>query len=392
MNSLDIIIILLITSLALLGYLQGFIVGFASLFGLLLGGVVGIRGARFILENTANTEAANTWAPLLGLLVALIVIIAGAISMQDLGTALRARIKVSEDQLALDHALGAILLAIVGLLLTWFAASAAMGTPQLRQARPIILNSRLVAVLNSAMPNPEPLIGTLSSYDPFPKFEGGTIDAAPPDESLPSDPLVERAARSVVRVVGNACGYRITGSGWVAARGFVITNAHVVAGQTETAIQTRGGTDKVRATVVWFDSNNDIAVLRLRTLSLNPLPFTTHAKDGTPSVVIGFPENHGLTTVAARIDREKTVRAHDIYGNGPVERKIVSFRGTVRHGNSGGPVVNSKGEVITTVFATTVGKKINGGYGVPNTIMRNALQKAQQVPNNQAARTGPCID
>ena len=62
----------------------------------------------------------------------------------------------------------------------------------------------------------------------------------------------------------------------------------------------------------------------------------------------------------------------DAYGQGPVRRSITSLRGAVRSGNSGGPMVDAEGRVVTTVFAaTTSGPR--GGFGVPNALVRAAL-------------------
>jgi uncharacterized membrane protein required for colicin V production len=390
-NALDIAIIGLVAVLAMIGYAQGFIIGFASLFGVLLGGVVGVRVAHLLLERSASAQSASEWAPLLGLAVGLAITIIGAMAMQDLGAEMRARVQVTEDHVALDHALGAVLLALVGLVLTWFAAASAIGMPQLRDMRSEIVESRLVSGLNGVLPDAGPLLGALSAYDPFPKFDGGAIDAAPPDESLPDLKPVRVAALSVVRVVGDACGYRVTGSGWVPAPGYVMTNAHVVAGEDNSYVQTRGGNNKMHATVVWFDATNDIAILRVPNLGLPSLKYVDKPVHGTGGVIIGYPENHGLQTNAARIDAQKLVRAKDIYDHGPVEREIVAYRGVVRHGNSGGPVVGADGKVLATVFATTIDHKIRGGYGVPNKLMAEALGRAKQVPADRAARTGPCI-
>ena len=75
----------------------------------------------------------------------------------------------------------------------------------------------------------------------------------------------------------------------------------------------------------------------------------------------------------------------DAYGLGPVRRRIVPLRGTVRSGNSGGPMVDANGRVVTTVFAATVGGTRHGGYGVPNSIVRRDLDRA-----GVAVSTGPC--
>jgi S1-C subfamily serine protease len=67
-----------------------------------------------------------------------------------------------------------------------------------------------------------------------------------------------------------------------------------------------------------------------------------------------------------------------------VRRSIVSLRGAVRSGNSGGPMVDGAGRVVATIFAaTTDGPR--GGYGVPNAIVRETLAGVRGPVS-----TGPC--
>jgi S1-C subfamily serine protease len=67
-----------------------------------------------------------------------------------------------------------------------------------------------------------------------------------------------------------------------------------------------------------------------------------------------------------------------------VRRSITSLRGAVRSGNSGGPMVDGRGRVVTTIFAaTTSGPR--GGYGVPNAVVRSALGDS-----GREVSTGPC--
>ena len=78
------------------------------------------------------------------------------------------------------------------------------------------------------------------------------------------------------------------------------------------------------------------------------------------------------------------MRSSDAYGRGPVRRSITSLRGAVRSGNSGGPMVDGRGRVVTTIFAaTTSGPR--GGYGVPNAVVRAALEDSRGTVS-----TGPC--
>ncbi|MCW2926991.1 MAG: Colicin production protein [Thermoleophilia bacterium] len=395
MNTLDLLIISITLALAALGYAQGFIVGAASIGGLALGALVGTRVTHALLDRSggeAGAAGAANWAPIIGLGVGLLITLIGAMAMQDLGASLRGQVRdrVAEMTIA-DHVMGAILLGAVGLLIAWVSAAAAVGIPQLRELRPQIVTSRIVSELNGVLPDAGPLLGVIASYDPFPTFDGGKIVAAAPDAALPRDPEVRNASRSVVRVVGTACGYRITGTGWVGATGYVITNAHVVAGQRDTAVQVAGRGELIDADVVSFDEVNDIAVLRVGGLDLTPLRPIAKVDQGAAAAVLGYPENRGFVATPARFSDERTVRGDDIYGLGSHQRRVTSFRGIVRHGNSGGPVVDGDGRVISTVFASTVGSQVRGGYGVPNDLAGDALAFGRAVPDGKVVRTGRCV-
>jgi S1-C subfamily serine protease len=389
-NTLDLLIIVVALALAAIGYAQGFMVGAASLVGLAIGGIVGTRVTTAVVERAASDEAASAYAPAIGLVVGLLITLVGAMAMQDLGARMRGKVRDAEIG-GVDHLFGAVLMAIVGLLLAWVAAAAAIGVPQLRELRPQIFNSRVITQLNAVLPDAQPILGLIASYDPFPAFDGGSIVTDAPDAQLPRDPEVRNASRSVVRVIGSACGYQVTGSGWVVERGYVMTNAHVVGGQRDTGVQLTGKGDPIDADVVFFDRVNDLAVLRVDGLDLNPLVTRENVPEGEAGVILGYPESRGFTATAARFSDERKVKGQDIYGDGSFERLVTSFRGVVKHGNSGGPVVDGNGRVLTTVFASTVGEKIAGGYGVPNDLASQALEQAHLVPDDKVVHTGGCV-
>jgi S1-C subfamily serine protease len=197
---------------------------------------------------------------------------------------------------------------------------------------------------------------------------------------------VVAAADSVVKVLGSACGLGIEGSGWVAAPELVVTNAHVVAGQKDTRVLLRGRQPGLDAQVLAFDPKNDVSVLRVPGLKADPLSIVQSPKSGTSAAILGFPGNGPYDVRAGRIGATREVITQDAYGQGPVRRSITSLRGAVRSGNSGGPMVDSQGRVVTTVFAaTTSGPR--GGFGVPNAQVRAALEKAS---HSSGVSTGPC--
>jgi S1-C subfamily serine protease len=147
-----------------------------------------------------------------------------------------------------------------------------------------------------------------------------------------------------------------------------------------------GEGERYEAQAVWFDPRNDIAVLRASGISnLTPLRQNVNAASGTSGAVIGYPENGPLDVQPARIGPTITALSQDAYGRGPLRRKITTMRGLVRSGNSGGPLVDGDGRVLTTVFASSVSRGERAGYGVPDSVVTDALARARRPVG-----TGPC--
>jgi S1-C subfamily serine protease len=191
-----------------------------------------------------------------------------------------------------------------------------------------------------------------------------------------------------VKVLGTACGLGVEGSGWVARPGVVVTNAHVVAGEQEgdTVVQPRGGGVRYAATAIAFDSRNDVAVLRVPALPAAPLSFASAVSVGEAGAVEGYPLSGPFNIQPARIGSTQTVLTQDAYGRRLVRRKITSFRGDVQPGNSGGPIVDAAGRVSATVFAKSTSGGPQGGFAIPNDIVRDTLRSA-----SGQVGTGPCV-
>jgi S1-C subfamily serine protease len=150
----------------------------------------------------------------------------------------------------------------------------------------------------------------------------------------------------------------------------------VVAGAAVTRVQPEGAGPPLRAEVVLFDDKNDLAILRVNGLGLDPMPLAA-PEVGEAAAVLGFPENGPLDVQPARTGATRHVISGDAYNRGPVERTVTSFRVYVRPGNSGGPVVNSDGEVVATVFASRVDSS-DSGYGIPSQIVQRRLATAAE--------------
>jgi S1-C subfamily serine protease len=192
-----------------------------------------------------------------------------------------------------------------------------------------------------------------------------------------------------VRVLGSACGLGVEGSGWVAAPGLVLTNAHVVAGETDTVVQPGGRSPGLPASALIFDPHDDIAVLRVPGLDLPPLRLAPDVRSGTPAAILGFPLDGPFDAEPGRVGQTQLVSTEDAYGNGPVLRSITSLRGRVRPGNSGAPMVDAAGQVDATVFAAITGHDAGGGgFAVPNALVRAQLDRARTRAGLVA--TGSC--
>jgi S1-C subfamily serine protease len=386
MTRLDWIIVAFAAILALFGFRRGFIVGVLSFAGFALGAFLGTRLGPLLLPR----GSASPYAPAFGLIGALL---AGAIlasGLEGLGFRLRGALIVPGMGL-LDGLLGAALGAALGLGIVWILAAVAAQTPGQDQLRADIQRSAILRELNQLLPPSGPVLNALARLDPLPAIAGPAPDVAPPAPRLAHAPGVRAASRSVVRVLGTACGLAIEGSGWVAAPGVVVTNAHVVAGEQDTTVEVGGRSPGLAARPVAFDPTDDVAVLRVSDLEVPALSLAHDPPSGRAGAILGYPQDGPFDVQAGRIGRTQTVLTQDAYGHGPVSRLLTPLRGLVRPGNSGGPLVDGDGHVLTTVFAGTVGGGPHGGYGVANATVATVLADANARGGRGAGvSTGPC--
>jgi hypothetical protein len=376
---IDWIIVVFTVLMAIWGYAQGLVVGALSLIGFVGGGFVGSRVGPLLLSDGAHSP----YAPVFALAGAFVIGGFLASTLEIVGVHLRNYLRGPLG--VVDGAAGAVLLACAGLVACWIGGAVALQTPGARDLRRDIQRSTILRRLNDVLP-PRTVLNALARFDPFPQIQGPRAEVPPPTSKIARDPQVREAGRSVVRVLGTACGLGVEGSGWVARAGTVVTNAHVVAGEDDTTVQLRGEGDHLDAQAIWFDPKNDVAILRVDGLgSARPLETNVNAPPGTSGAVLGFPENGPFRVAAARLGATTTVITQDAYGRGPVRRRVTALRGHVRSGNSGGPLVDGRGRVLGTVFAATTGSGQRGGYAVPDTIVRSALDRA-----GRPVDTGPC--
>jgi S1-C subfamily serine protease len=371
MTQLDWIIVAFAAILALFGFRQGFIVGVLSFSGFAAGAFLGTRLGPVLLPRGSSSP----YAPAFGLLGALL---GGAIlasGLEGIGFKLR-RTLILPGMGMLDGLLGGLLGGALALGIVWIIAAVAAQTPGQDALRADIQRSAILRKLNDVLPPSGPILNALARLDPLPSITGPSPDVAAPEPAVAHTPGVKAASRSVVRIDGTACGLAIEGSGWVAEPEVVVTNAHVVAGEQDTTVEVDGLSPSLPAQPIAFDPTDDVAVLRVPGLDLPALSFAGSPAAGTAGAILGYPEDGPFDVQPGRIGRTQSVITQNAYGQGPVSRLLTPLRGLVRPGNSGGALVDVDGHVLTTVFASTVGGRPAGGYGVANETVGAVLREA----------------
>jgi S1-C subfamily serine protease len=366
----DWIVLGIVTLLALVGARQGLVAGALSLAGLAAGAVIGGRIAPVFFSSGSHSP----YAPLVSLAVAVGLALLVQSFGLSLGLFLRQSILRPAPLRALDTAGGFVLGASGGLVVAWVLGVVALQLPGQTSWRRDVQRSRVLRRLDSILP-PDRLLRALARFDPLPALGGPLARVAPPSPAVLSLAGVRRAAPSVVRVLGSACGLAVEGSGWVARPGLVVTAAHVVAGERDTVVEPFGSTRKLRAVALAFDPHNDVAVLRVNGLRAAALRLAD-AQPGASVAILGYPDNGPFTATPGRIGSTTFALTDDAYGNGPIGRTVTTLRARVRHGDSGGPAVDSSGAVETTVYGARVGA--NGGFGVPTAAVKQALASARR--------------
>jgi S1-C subfamily serine protease len=354
-NVLDWVLVVVVVLYAVSGYWQGFITGAFATLGLLLGGLLGVWLAPTVLGDASPSILVSLAAVFIVIVCASL----GQAACQVGGARIRDKITWQPVR-ALDAVGGALLSGAAALIVAW-ALGVALSGSGLRGITPLVQDSKVLAEVNRILP--ASASSKLSAFNDvvgttfFPRylepFAPERIVPVPPGPTrMLTDPDVQRASAEVVRLRStNRCHQGIEGSGFVYAPDRVMTNAHVVAGVGTPIVDINNSA--VPARVVYYNPALDIAVLAVPTGPIRPLRFGS-ASPGQGAAILGFPQNGPYDMEVARVRADQRLRSPDIYGHGTVIRDVLSLRGLIRPGNSGGPVVDSAGHVVGMVFAASV--------------------------------------
>jgi S1-C subfamily serine protease len=388
---LDIAVVAIAFVAAISGWRSGALGSVMSFIGVVLGAVAGVLLAPHLV-NHIDGERTKLFAALF-LILALVVV--GEVAGVVLGRAVRSAIRNPGVRLV-DSCIGVGLQIIVITVAAWLLA-----TPLTSSDQPNLVNavkgSKVLAQVDEVAPDwlravPKRLSALLDTsglpdvLQPFGRTP--IVEVEPPDTGLATDAVVAAVQPSVVKIRGVAPGCQkvLEGTGFVVAPQHVMSNAHVVAGSDTVTLESAGQT--YDAVVVSYDPNADISMLFVPNLPAQPLTFAPEpAVTGTDALVLGYPGGGDFAATPARVREIIELNGPDIYRTTTVNREVYTIRGTVRQGNSGGPLINRGGEVLGVVFGAAVDDTETGFVLTAGEVERQMAKTSA----TERAPTGSCV-
>lgn len=390
MNLFDLVVVVILIVALVVGFRSGAVPQMVGLLGAVAFGGVAVITLPALEETLALMEpSVRAFVVLVGILFSVGV---GEALGSAIGRSVAGRLGEGIYGKA-DRVLGAFVGAAQALLIIWLTGGllAAGPSPTLAaQAQ----KSFVLRGLTGVLPAPTEMAGELARLlnntalpDLFIGLE--PIPAAPVE--MPDDPLVRQLAReaipSVVKVTASTCDAVSLGTGFVIDRGYVVTNAHVVAGAR--AIRVSIEDELFDMIPVLFDSEVDVALLYSSELSAPALPLSlTDPERGDIGATFGFPGGGGLDVQPAAVTSAYEATGRDIYSKRRVTRSILEIRAEIDQGDSGGPLVLANGTVGGVVFAEARTDE-QVGYALTPSSVRETIEPALGETSN--VKTGACI-
>lgn len=387
MNIADIIIIVFAVTAAVRGAGSGFFRQAGYLIGLIGGMFAGTLIAPYVVGFGQND--------VMRFAITLVCVFGVGAIVASLGEFIGWRVRELAERINIgvaDNIAGGALGAASMIFAAWLLAAATQTLP-LGNFGPTLSNSQIVKLVSAVLPPAPSVVARLEhiiSPNGFPRVFSGTepsLEPVNPPSSAQVAAIQAKAAASTVKIQGPGCGGLVSGSGFVAGEGIVITNAHVVAGVQNVTIIDRGG--RHDATPILFNPNLDIAILRTNSLAGPVLPLAaTDPKRGAQGATLGYPGGGPLVVAAATLSTQSQAAGRDIYGRKPVVRTVQSLAAQVEEGDSGGPFVLADGTVGGVVFAKSA-SQAGVGYSITASDARKQLELAT---GGSRVSTGACAE
>jgi S1-C subfamily serine protease len=383
-NELDALVLVAALVAATGGYRLGFLARVASWIGLGLGATLGAFVGETVLERLPNASEGQAIWIFLGCLLGL------AFLGQGTGLVVGRILHVALPLGGARHAdrvvgAGAGIVGVVVLLWLLLPIMAAKSGWFAIQSRA----STLAELVDERLPEPpNSALRRFVSEGRFPRVFAAlepAPDLGPPPEASGLPPaVVDAVAPSTVKVQGTACRRIQEGSGFAVGDGIVVTNAHVVAGESDTVLQRSDGSE-VESTVVAFDPDRDLAVLRAPDLE-RPALAIGDAGPGDTGAVFGHPGGGPLRTAPFQVGREVEATGLDIYDGAQTQRQVLVLAAALAPGDSGAALVDAAGEVVGVAFAIAPDRP-----GVAYALDTSELRAVLAGDLTTEVDTGPCL-
>ncbi|CAN5441870.1 MarP family serine protease [soil metagenome] len=372
------------------GWRNGFLRSLAAIVGLVAGAVA----AFFSIPLVGAIVPDPFWRTFLVVSVAVAFILLGTMLGGAIGRVMRGRAERARLR-PLERVGGAFANLIAGALITALIAGsvASLGIPVLSQA---VSNSWVLQAIQAV--TPEPVTAALARLrsavlaEGLPVISGGFggITKSPGVPQVSTNTVaLEAAAASVVRINGTAyaCGQNQSGSGFVISKDRIVTNAHVVAGVQQPVIEAPNG-QALDGRVVYFDPDNDLAVIAVSGLGAPTLALGDPLGVGNKAVIDGYPYGGPFTTGGAQVLAKSDESVQDIYSSKRTVREIYTLAADIEPGNSGGPLLSENGTIAGIVFAKS-SDDANLGYAMTDTLLGPVVQRASAL--SAAVGSGSCV-
>lgn len=390
MNLYDLIAAIVIIAAVIAGTRTGALPQIGGIAGAVLGLLAILAIAPWMVSQTA------TFDPMPRLMVVLGAIIGTVIVGEAIGSALG---RAVADRLGtgvlsgMDRGAGGALGAAQSILIIWLAGGLLAVGPMPTLGR-TAAQSFSMHVINAYLPPPTRIVGQIAAALDQSGLPSVFVGLEPPPLSpvdIPGSAEARRLAANAIngtgRVVTVACSTQVTGTGEIIAPGYLVTNAHVVAGAQTVEVQL--GSQTVPATVVAFDPELDIAVVRAPDLKGTVLRFaTTTPSRGTQGAAIGFPGGGPMEVIPAGVAGSYPATGRDIYNKGITDRMIIELRAMIQPGDSGGPLVLPDGTIGGVVFAESR-TQTGVGYALTPDVVAARIRPA--IGRTSSVDVGPCI-
>ena len=172
----------------------------------------------------------------------------------------------------------------------------------------------------------------------------------------------------------------------ISADGYIVTNNHVVDGADELTVSLNEGSKEYSARVIGADKTTDLALIKIdgKNLPAIQIANSDDVKVGEWVLAVGNPLGLNNTVTAGII----SAKARTLGANG-VE-SFIQTDAAINQGNSGGALVNTRGELvgINAMLASPTGSNIGYGFAIPTAIMNKVVDDLKQYGNVQRAMIG----